>query len=73
MKKWISDPLIQVIRNIDTQNIDPIDLAIEQLIGAAIHTRRLYVWLRNYMFRIFLTCVCAGIPLTLDFGKYRQN
>ena len=23
--------------------------------------------------RFFFTCLCAGIPLTLDFGKYRQN
>ena len=52
---------------------DPTDLTIEELIEAAIHMRRLYVWLHNYRFRIFLTCACAGIPLTLDFGKYKQN
>ena len=36
---------------------DPTDRVIEQLIKAAIHTSRLYIWLRNYRFRIFVTCV----------------
>ena len=34
---------------------------------------RMHFWLRSYRFRIFLTCVCAGIPLTLVFGKYMKN
>ena len=64
---------------IDTQTNafgDQTDQAIEQLIRAAIYTSRLYVWLRNHRFRIFVTCVCAEFHwqwISGSIGKTDKN
>ena len=49
---------------------DPTDQAIEWLIVAAIHTSRLYVWLRIKT-SDFCHLRLRKIPLLLDFRKYR--
>ena len=55
----MGDLLILAIWEINTQkNMNfgyPNDPVMKYLIRAAIYTSRLYVWLRNYKLRIFLT------------------
>ena len=87
LKKLISDLLIIVIQEIDSQTNEPrwsnwschwklikaVIYMIDYLIRAAIYTNRLYAWLGNCRCPICLTYLYAWTSSTLDVFRYRQN